>query len=587
MRILDPACGSGSFLIRAYIELENYWKHQYGTQETLKFDEGENFYTMKVEILKNNIFGVDLDPKAVEIAQLNLLLQISERKQRLPILQNNIKIGNSLVDDPSISDKAFKWEEEFPEIMKEGGFDIVIGNPPYVRIQNLNDKEIEYFNRTFKSAFKNYDIYLLFVEKSLSLCKQNGKIGFIIPSKFVNADYGLGMRNLISETKSLYKLVDFKDIQIFGDATNYTCISFLKNSNNDDFYYLFPKSKDTFTIRDISNKEVFLEYKLPIPESNQPWILSKNKVIKLMRKISSNSITLGNIAINIFQGLTTSADRIYFVKVISETGETAKVTNIADNQEFIVEKSILKKLLKGKDIRKWAVYWKGYYVIYPYLIKNGKASLIPISEIKEKYPLTFAYFEHYEQYLKSRENHHLQNDINWHQYIYRKNLEKFEQPKIITQVLASSNTFAIDNKGEYYFVGGGNAGGYGIVLKEEYRDFYYYVITLLNSKLLEFYLKNISTPFRGGYFSYGKRFIEQLPIVLLSDLDVSEVTELSRILVEKNEYLTSREDTITDKISKVNIEVKSLTKKLDNLIYGLYGLTASEVSMIEEFLDGK
>ena len=135
VRILDPACGSGSFLIRAYKELEEYWSKYYEKNKEIsesartvrqtKFNpdmEGNEieFYSTKTEILKNNIFGVDLDPKAVEIAQLNLLLQISERKHRLPLLQNNIKVGNSLIDDPSISDRAFKWESEFPEIMKDG-----------------------------------------------------------------------------------------------------------------------------------------------------------------------------------------------------------------------------------------------------------------------------------------------------------------------------------------------------------------------------------------------------------------------------------------------------------------------------------
>ena len=585
VKILDPACGSGSFLIRAYKELENYWKQNSDfAQLTL---DSEEFYSKKVDILKNTIFGVDLDPKAVEIAQLNLLLQISESKQKLPILQNNIKVGNSLIDDPSVSDKAFKWEEGFPGIMQEGGFDIVIGNPPYVRIQNLGERDIEYFNRTFKSAFKNYDIYLLFVEQSLKLYKKNGIIGFIIPSKFVNADYGSGLRNLISETKSLHKLLDFKDIQIFGDATNYTCILFLKNSKKEDFYYLFPKSKDAFTLQAVSNMNAFQEYKLPIPEPNRSWILSKNKVSELMKKLADNNLMLGNFSKNIFQGLVTGRDSIYFVKVISETEKTATIMNLADNQEFTIEKAVLKRLLKGKDIKKWSVDWDGYYVVYPYLVKDGKASLISLSETKQSYPLAYEYFRHYESQLKARENNRLENDDNWHQFGRLQNIEKFEQPKIITQVLSASNTFAIDNKGEYYFVGGGNAGGYGIVLKEDYKDYYFYVLALLNSKVLEFYLKNISTPFRGGYFSYGKRFIEQLPIVLSGDLNVSEVIELSRILVEKNAYLSSRGDAITDEVNKVRVEVKSLTEKLDNLIYGLYYLTANEVSMIEEFLDGK
>jgi len=583
VRILDPACGSGSFLIKAYKELENYWNEQYGAQETLKFDEGEKFYTRKVEILKNNIFGVDLDSKAVEIAQLNLLLRISEKGEKLPLLQNNIKVGNSLIDDPSVSDKAFKWEEEFPEIMKEGGFDIIIGNPPYVRIQNLKDSEIEYFNNNFKSAFKNYDIYVLFVEKSLKLLRPNGDLGFIIPSKFVNSDYGLGLRNLISETKTLRKFVDFKDFQIFGDATNYTCLLFLRNSKNEEFTYSYPKDKESFSLQEVSNKDIFQEYRLPMPTLNEPWVLSDNKASNLMRKLNSNYERLGDICKNIFVGLQTSADSVYFVKLISETKETAKIMNLSDNHEFIIEKQILKKLLKGKDIQKWSVEWKGFYVIYPYLVKNGIASLITLSEIKKNYPLAYEYFKNYETQLKLRENNRLNNDENWHQYIYRKNLEKFEQPKIITQVLASSNTFALDSKGEFYFVGGGNAGGYGIILKDEYKDYYFYILALLNSKVLEFYLRNISTPFRGGYFSYGKRFIEQLPIKFANETDTNKLSLLVREQISLT--MSLREMNNTDAKNKIEQRLKENEQKINSIVYTIYGLNEKEINIIENMLN--
>jgi type I restriction-modification system DNA methylase subunit len=599
VRILDPACGSGSFLIRAYKELEEYWNKYYEknkdisesvrTVKQTKFNpdmEGKEieFYSTKTEILKNNIFGVDLDPKAVEIAQLNLLLQISERKHRLPILQNNIKVGNSLIDDPSISDRAFKWEEEFPEIMKEGEFDIVIGNPPYVRIQNLGDKEVDYFSNNFQSAFKNYDIYLLFVEKSLKLLRENGDIGFIIPSKFVNSDYGLGLRNVIAESKTLHKLVDFKDIQIFGDATNYTCLLFLKNKENKEFEYMEPKSIDEFSLSEISNPDIFQKYRLLIPKENESWILSNNKVNSLMKKLKGKGESLGEISKNIFVGLQTSADPIYFIEVISDAKETVKIRNIKDHLEFVVEKAILKKLLKGKDIRKWNVDWKGFYVVYPYFVENGKASLIPLSEIKEKFPLAYRYFEHYESQLKSREYHRLENHDDWHQYIYRKNLEKFEQPKIITQVLASNNTFAIDLKGEYYFVGGGNAGGYGIVLNDSDQKVYYFVLALLNSNVLEFYLKNISTPFRGGYFSYGKRFIERLPIVLGNKLDIEKISKLSKEQVNLNVELLNSRISETNRSIKIKAIIESNDHILNEMIFQLYGMTNREKELVLQFL---
>ena len=212
VRILDPACGSGSFLIRAYKELENYWKQNSDfAQLTL---DSEEFYSKKVEILKNNIFGVDLDPKAVEIAQLNLLLQISEKGERLPLLQNNVKVGNSLIDDLSVSDKAFKWEEELPEIMKEGGFDIIIGNPPYFNIKSEDVlKNLSYFKNLSNGVVNSAT---LFLKKSLDLLKKGGTLGFIIPKSFAYVDSWKPIRKIIYENTQLLKLVDvskaFKDV---------------------------------------------------------------------------------------------------------------------------------------------------------------------------------------------------------------------------------------------------------------------------------------------------------------------------------------------------------------------------------------
>ena len=309
-----------------------------------------------------------------------------------------------------------------------------------------------------------------------------------------------------------------------------------------------------------------------------------NIVTEIRKRYTRNNVTLGDITENIFVGLQTSADSIYFVKIESETKDTAKIRNIEDNQEFVVEKDILRKLLKGKDIKKWSVDWKGYYVIYPYLVEDGKASLIPLCKIKEDYPLSYEYFKHYESQLKVRENNRLENDDNWHQFGRLQNIEKFEQPKIITQVLASNNTFAIDLKGEYYFVGGGNAGGYGIVLKEEYRDYYFYILALLNSKVLEFYLKNISTPFRGGYFSYGKRFIERLPIVLGNKLDIEKISKLSKEQVNLNAELLNSRISETNRSIKIKAIIESNDHILNEMIFQLYGMTNSEKELVLQFL---
>ncbi len=293
VRILDPACGSGSFLIRAYKELENYWNRQYGTQETLKFDEGESFYSMKVEILKNNIFGVDLDPKAVEIAQLNLLLQISERKYRLPLLQNNIKVGNSLIDDPSISDKAFKWENEFAEIMVNGGFDVVIGNPPYFNIKSddmlksLPDFKV-LSNGVVNSA-------TLFLKKSIDLLREDGYLGFIIPKSFAYVDSWKPIRQIIYKNTQLITIVDVS--KAFKDVLLEQVIIVIRKRK--------PHLSDNVSLisdfNTLTQNITKIEY-AEIVKTDRISFQSNTKETAIFDKVNKDSVLLGEVSDN-FRGL--------------------------------------------------------------------------------------------------------------------------------------------------------------------------------------------------------------------------------------------------------------------------------------------
>ncbi len=293
VRILDPACGSGSFLIRAYKELENFWKANSDfAQLTL---DSEEFYSKKVEILKNNIFGVDLDPKAVEIAQLNLLLQISERKERLPLLQNNIKVGNSLIDDPNIArDKAFKWEEEFPEIMKEGGFDIIIGNPPYGKgiegeLKILNLKGIN-------------DTYTAFMVKAQHLLRKNGILGFIVPVSWQTGERYIAFRKEIFSELSPIKIINLP-FDTFEDAYVDTCIAILKKDHTEKFLgYSYPKKMNVNRLLDVDSRlsiimtnEIFEDKSLKIILNN----IAKNILRRLDKKefVDLGSISKSSIGI--------------------------------------------------------------------------------------------------------------------------------------------------------------------------------------------------------------------------------------------------------------------------------------------------
>ena len=248
VKVLDPACGSGSFLLKAYNTLESYWWEKGKLDETKLEEYGS--YSKKVDIVKNNIFGVDLDQKAVEIAQLNLLLKITEKKKRLPILQNNIKCGNSLIDDSKIAeDKAFKWNEEFAEIMDNGGFDIVVGNPPYERTLYL-EKEKEYYSKTYESSYGSYDILVLFIEKALQLLREDGYLGFIVSNKFLVSDYGKKLRELLLKNYRIIRIIDLADAKrVFPDALVSTAIIIIqKNKTTSDYKIkVFVADKNTVT----------------------------------------------------------------------------------------------------------------------------------------------------------------------------------------------------------------------------------------------------------------------------------------------------------------------------------------------------
>jgi len=249
-------------------------------------------------ILLNNIYGVDIDRQAVEVTKLSLLLKVLEeeneetvskqlklfKERALPSLHENIKCGNSLIgsdiykdvqvtlDDPTVAKRinAFDWDVEFPEIMAAGGFDAVIGNPPYIRIQTMKEwapTEVEFYKKKFISASKgNYDIYVVFVEKGLMILNKNGLLGYILPHKFFNAQYGEALRAVISKGKHLKEIVHFGHQQVFENATTYTCLLFLGNKGYDEF--LFDKVDDlnswnsahikiegTISIKDVTEKE--------------------------------------------------------------------------------------------------------------------------------------------------------------------------------------------------------------------------------------------------------------------------------------------------------------------------------------------
>ncbi|MFC6858491.1 Eco57I restriction-modification methylase domain-containing protein [Zunongwangia atlantica] len=277
LTICDPACGSGAFLNQALEFL--IAEHAYIDELKAKVLGGAIVFSdIENTILENNIYGVDINEESVEIAKLSLWLRTAQPRRKLNDLSSNIKCGNSLIDAKSVAgDKAFKWEEEFPAVFAKGGFDVVIGNPPYVRSRELfNDQEKNYYLKHYKTTSYQLDLYKLFIEKSCNLINFKGVLSFITPSVFLTNDYDKPLRKFILDQHSLEKIVS-SEKDIFEDASVKTVIFIITNN-------LDSKITEFITI---NNDEFFSQKKVPLSAfKEQDYLINENFKIESLSIIS-------------------------------------------------------------------------------------------------------------------------------------------------------------------------------------------------------------------------------------------------------------------------------------------------------------
>ena len=604
----DIACGSGSFLIEVYAQLLDYHVRYYlANREKAKTDDlferdGQLHLSLKKkkEILLNNIYGVDIDFQATEVTQLSLYLKLLEdatmsdahqfglfKETILPDLKNNIVCGNSLVGRdildgslfPNVDDSKLKpmnTGEVFPKVIKRGGFDGIVGNPPYIRIQTMNEsspESVKYLKDHFASAASgNYDIYVVFVERGISLLRWEGSLGFILPHKFFSAQYGEGLRRIVADGRFLDKVVHFGENQVFVGATTYTCLLFLSKRNNTEFRFAKVGDIETWE-KDFKADEIVIEEK---SISGTQWIFGDAGDERLFRRLESTNRNASEV-FHIFVGTQTSADDVFVLENCEFGKSIVKGDSASLTQRMNVESEIVKRFLKGKDIRRYRPLHSSSVMICPYQIGDTEFNLIQETDLKRDFPKAHSYLELNKTKLMKREGGRFKGP-NWYAFGYPKSMTLFSRPKIVVPDYNNTASFTIDANGHFFKT------GYGLLPKDD-RHSPKYLLALLNSKLLFWCLKRVSTALRGGYVRFWTKYTEQLPIHMIDFDDSSQRSKHDHLVGLVEQIMYSEETLSTAKTdaekNRLELQCESLDRQIDEAVYELYGLTEEEIKIVE------
>lgn len=541
LTIVDPACGSGAFLNQALEFL--IAEHRYVDELQAKlFGDALVLSDVEGSILENNLYGVDLNEESVEIAKLSLWLRTAQRNRKLNSLNNNIKCGNSLIDDPEVAgDKAFNWQEAFPKVFAKGGFDVVIGNPPYVRVQNLNHFEVDWYKSNKEVAFKRVDISIMFFELSEMILKKNGLVSFITSNQFQIAEYGRNARRFILKKFCIDNIIDFGDLPIFENALTYVSIFTFIKTESSDFKYLKIQS-----IEEAKRCEYKNFVSIPIKSLTEDnWVLENSNIKKLLQKIQKNKPLNSFAKCN--YGIISGNDNVFILddKII---------------KEHKIEEDCLLPLLRSQNCGRYIHTNTDLKILYPYELVGDKTILIPLNKLEKTYPNTFNYLNSKKNLLEKRKDSRrtFENSNNWYSLTRFGQLDKFLNDKIVFPGEQKDLKFGIDSNKS----GFSGARVFSITIEKETISLFF-LLSILNSKLISFHIKNNFPLKQGGYFSFSSTSVDNIPIVKFNKILHQPFIEKAETMLSLNKLL----DEVLQKFQRTlqrKFELEDLPKKLQD-----------------------
>lgn len=608
LQIADIACGSGVFLEEAYQFLIDYcveWYLYHDPGHLLELSNGKRKLPLadKKEILTKCIYGVDIDAHAVEVSRFSLLIKLIEDETTasvrecipiLPDLNANIRNGNSLIAREDLNSgniafellyavKPFQWET-----INDGcRFDVIIGNPPYVKTEDIHvlesEDEFNIYKKKYKSAYKQFDKYFLFIEKALHLLKEDGKLCYIIPNKFYKIGAGQELRRLLSA--HIAQLDDFGDMQLFPDKTIYSSIILLQKKQTTEFKYTNVTSLTSLWLGE-EQENIVLRNKML---DENPWRLSVDiEFMKMIALVEENGKTLGEV-VDIFNGIQTSAERpkpvYWFAKdeMIAETEQELFVQKFG--KEYHIEKRILKPYFKPtkadeKGMDTYSLLKTDKKIIFPY---NTDGELIDISVMTKDYPGTYQYLmDCYDLLVPRCLNAGKGRDIKnatadtWYQYGRTQALTAFvNTPKLIVRVLSKEPMYAYD-KNDMLIASGGTAGYCAIAELPDSKYDLFYIQAWLNHPYTEKLFRIMGSDFEGGFTARGTFLLKKIPFVELDFEDdrqkrlYEDVVNASRQVYELNTILAAKKD--KEALEVIRREKERIIKEIEKNITRVYKL---------------
>jgi hypothetical protein len=681
LKILDPAMGSGHFLIGAV---------EYVATRLCEIEFGEvselDYIERKRDVVRRCIYGVDINPLSVDLARLSLWLETLSSDKPLSFLSAHLKTGNSLIgtelqsifekqttlfesekgrsafkknvktflmfegleDDsntavkmkieeyekmqskgtiyydlkflldckigenfgikiPNLGDyrakigensldfysddnyqkikqlsnsmKFFHWELEFPQIFynengeksKSGGFDIVIGNPPYVRVESIEPELADYYKTKFESVYQRCDLFITFIEYGMELLKQNCRLGFIVSNQFFRAEYGEKIREIIVDKYNIENLIDYTNYSPWKKISTYSCILFLSKQkmkkniatrilSNEAVKQLNKNGLEN--IKNIKDIQIFeFDFKTL---SSEPWVIRPKMELDILKKITNKEFQKIGKYCNISSPLKTGKDSILCGELISKQ-DNSIVLSFENDGKLTLEKEIWKPLIRPVDIKKWNVNKPKEFVFFPYIENDSKFELISENNFKTKYSQTYNYLSKYKKILLERKDSRLtwaQKKLPWYSLHRLGKPSNHQKNKIVTNSIINSSKFSFDNIG--YFVPTG--GVLGVAINEIDP---YLLLGYLNSKIVLYFLRSISSPKRGGYISLDVGTLSEVSIPVFSS---SSKTKISKIV---QSILECTED---------DQKILELENEMNDEVFNAYDFTNEELDFLKKII---